>query len=46
MTLLETAETEVVVEAAQVFRNSAGPTEHSFVRDFNQMITDNPLPLP
>jgi uncharacterized oxidoreductase len=46
MALLESAETEVVVEAGQVFRNSAGPNEHGFMRDFNQMVIDNPLPMP
>ncbi|BAN26207.1 SDR family oxidoreductase [Caballeronia insecticola] len=46
MALLESAATEVVVEAGQMFRNNAGPNEHGFVDAFNQMIIDNPLPTP
>lgn len=46
LTLLETATNEVVVEAAQSFRNAAGPNEHGVVEQFNQFIIDNPLPLP
>ncbi|MBN3836067.1 SDR family NAD(P)-dependent oxidoreductase [Burkholderia sp. Ac-20344] len=44
--LLETATTEVVVEAARQFRNAVGPNEHGVVEQFNQFIIDNPLPLP
>ena len=46
MALLETASTEVVVEASQQLRNSAGPNEHEVVNYLNQMIIDNPLPMP
>ena len=46
MALLETATTEVVVEAGQQLRNSAGPNEHEVVNYLNQMIIDNPLPMP
>lgn len=46
MALLETASTEVVVEAGQQLRNSAGPNEHEVVSYLNQMIIDNPLPMP
>ena len=46
MALLETASTEVVVEAGQQLRNSAGPNEHEVVKYLNQMIIDNPLPMP
>jgi len=46
MALLETATTEVVVEAGQRLRNSAGPNEHEVVNYLNQMIIDNPLPMP
>jgi len=44
MQLLESATTEVVVEASKQLRNSAGPNEHGVVDYFNQMILDNPLP--
>ncbi|MFB9126793.1 SDR family NAD(P)-dependent oxidoreductase [Paraburkholderia dipogonis] len=44
MALLESATTEVVVEAARQLRTSAGPNEHGVVDYFNQMILDNPLP--
>ena len=46
MALLETASTEVVVETGQQLRNSAGPNEHEVVNYLNQMIIDNPLPMP
>jgi uncharacterized oxidoreductase len=46
MTLLETASNEVVVEAARDLRNGAGPNEHGVVDYLNQMIIDNPLPMP
>ncbi|WP_055135039.1 SDR family oxidoreductase [Pseudomonas corrugata] len=46
MALLETATTEVVVEAGQQLRNSAGPGEHEVVNYLNQMFIDHPLPLP
>lgn len=42
---LETAEHEVVVEAAQAFRNNAGPNEHGFVAQFNQAVVENPIPV-
>lgn len=45
MTLLETATTEVVVEAARPLRDNAGPNEHAFVEQFNQFIADNPIPI-
>ena len=44
--LLEHATTEVVVDAAKQLRNSAGPGEHDIVNYFNQMLIDNPLPMP
>jgi uncharacterized oxidoreductase len=46
MKLLEGATTEIVVEAAQQFRNAAGPHEYGVVEQFNQFIIDNPLPTP
>ncbi|RMP62874.1 hypothetical protein ALQ18_02310 [Pseudomonas marginalis pv. marginalis] len=46
MALLETATTEVVVEAGQALRNSAGPGEHDVVSYLNQMFIDTPLPSP
>ena len=46
MALLETASAEVVVEAGRQLRNSAGPNEHEVVNYLNQMIIDNPLPMP
>lgn len=46
MKLLETATAEVVVEAGQQLRNAAGPNEYGVVEYLNQMIIDNPLPLP
>ncbi|MBI0330813.1 SDR family oxidoreductase [Burkholderia plantarii] len=42
---LETAEHEVVVEAAQAFRHNAGPSEHGFVAQFNQAVVENPIPV-
>lgn len=44
MRLLETATTEVVVDAAKPLRDNAGPNEHAFVEQFNQFIVDNPIP--
>ncbi|AXF04491.1 SDR family oxidoreductase [Paraburkholderia hospita] len=44
--LLEHATTEVVVESAQQLRNSAGREEHGIVDYFNQMLIDEPLPMP
>lgn len=44
MTLLETATTEVVVEAAKQLREAVGPNEHGVVDYLNQMIEDNPIP--
>lgn len=45
LTLLETATTEVVVEAARPLRANAGPNEHAFVEQFNQFIAENPIPV-
>lgn len=45
MRLLETATTEVVVDAAKPLRDNAGPNEHAFVEQFNQFIADNPIPV-
>ncbi|RQR55755.1 SDR family NAD(P)-dependent oxidoreductase [Burkholderia sp. Bp9140] len=45
MKLLETATTEVIVEAAKPLRDNAGPNEHAFVEQFNQFIVDNPIPV-
>ncbi|TKC79195.1 SDR family NAD(P)-dependent oxidoreductase [Trinickia terrae] len=45
MKLLETATTEVVVDAAKPLRDNAGPNEHAFVEQFNQFIVDNPIPV-
>ncbi|WP_175917932.1 SDR family oxidoreductase [Burkholderia pyrrocinia] len=45
LALLETATTEVVVEAARPLRDNAGPNEHAFVEQFNQFIVDNPIPV-
>ncbi|WGY66953.1 SDR family NAD(P)-dependent oxidoreductase [Burkholderia cepacia] len=45
LTLLETATTEVVVEAGKPLRDNAGPNEHAFVEQFNQFIADNPIPV-
>jgi uncharacterized oxidoreductase len=42
---LETATTEVVVEAAKPMRDAAGPNEHAFVDQFNQFVVDNPIPV-
>ncbi|MEM5314644.1 SDR family NAD(P)-dependent oxidoreductase [Paraburkholderia sp. JHI869] len=43
--LLETATTEVVVDAAKPMRDNAGPNEHAFVEQFNQFVADNPIPV-
>lgn len=45
LALLETATTEVVVEAAKPLRDNAGPNEHAFVDQFNRFIVDNPIPV-
>jgi uncharacterized oxidoreductase len=45
MERLETATTEVIVDAAKPLRDNAGPNEHAFVEQFNQFIVDNPLPV-
>ncbi|WP_321805683.1 SDR family oxidoreductase [Burkholderia sp. BCC1993] len=45
LALLETATTEVVVEAAKPLRDNAGPNEHAFVDEFNRFIVDNPIPI-
>ncbi|NTY36471.1 SDR family oxidoreductase [Burkholderia diffusa] len=45
LALLETATTEVVVDAARPLRDNAGPNEHAFVEQFNQFIVDNPIPV-
>ncbi|UVS92236.1 SDR family oxidoreductase [Burkholderia glumae] len=42
---LETAEHEVVVEAARAFRDNAGPREHGLVAQFNQAVVENPIPV-
>jgi uncharacterized oxidoreductase len=46
MRLLESATTEVVVEAGKQLRDSAGPNEHGVVDYLNQMLIDEPLPTP
>lgn len=46
MNLLEGATTEIVVEAAKQLREAVGPNEHAVVEYFNQLIIDNPLPMP
>lgn len=45
LNLLETATTEVVVNAAKPMRDNAGPNEHAFVEQFNQFVVDNPIPV-
>lgn len=45
MARLETATTEVIVDAAKPLRDNAGPNEHAFVEQFNQFIVDNPIPV-
>ncbi|WP_321795407.1 MULTISPECIES: SDR family oxidoreductase [unclassified Burkholderia] len=45
LALLETATTEVVVEAAKPLRDNAGPNEHAFVDEFNRFVVDNPIPV-
>lgn len=45
LALLETATTEVVVEAAKPLRDNAGPNEHAFVDEFNRFIVANPIPV-
>jgi len=45
MALLETATTEVIVEAAKPMRENAGPNEHAFIEQFNQFVADNPIPV-
>jgi uncharacterized oxidoreductase len=45
MERLETATTEVIVDAAKPLRDNVGPNEHAFVEQFNQFIVDNPLPV-
>ncbi|HEY4801275.1 MAG TPA: SDR family NAD(P)-dependent oxidoreductase [Paraburkholderia sp.] len=42
---LETATTEVLVDAARPMRDAAGPNEHAFVDQFNQFVVDNPIPV-
>jgi len=46
MVQLETSTTEVIVEAARPLRDGAGPNEHGFVNQLNQMFIDDPLPTP
>jgi uncharacterized oxidoreductase len=46
MGLLETATSEVIVEAAKQLRDGAGPNEQGFVSYLNQMFIDHPLPAP
>ena len=45
MKLLETATTEVIVDAAKPLRDNAGPNEHALVEQLNQFIADNPIPV-
>ncbi|WP_321796716.1 SDR family oxidoreductase [Caballeronia sp. J97] len=45
MTKLPEATTEVVVDAAKPMRDNAGPGEHAFVEQFNQFVTENPIPV-
>ena len=45
LNLLETATTEVVVDAAKPMRDNAGPNEHAFVEQFNKFVVDNPIPV-
>jgi uncharacterized oxidoreductase len=45
LALLETATTEVIVDAARPMRDNAGPNEHAFVEQFNQFVVDNPIPV-
>lgn len=45
MTALETASTEVLVDAARPLRDNAGPNEHAFVEQFNQMLEAAPIPV-
>ncbi len=42
---LATDAEEVVVEAAQGFRNNPGPNEHGLVTGFNAMLIENPIPV-
>ena len=42
---LETASTEVIVDAAKPMRDAAGPNEHAFFDQFNQFVVDNPIPV-
>lgn len=45
MAALETASTEAIVNAARPLRDNAGPNEHAFVEQFNQMIESQPIPM-
>jgi uncharacterized oxidoreductase len=45
MTALETASTEVLVNAARPLRDNAGPNEHAFVDQFNTMVEAEPIPV-
>ncbi|WP_277182484.1 SDR family oxidoreductase [Caballeronia sp. BR00000012568055] len=45
MQKLPEASTEVLVDSAKPFRDNAGPNEHAFVDQFNQLVTDNPIPV-
>jgi uncharacterized oxidoreductase len=45
MAALETASTEVLVNAARPLRDNAGPNEHAFVDQFNQMVEAEPIPV-
>ncbi|QGZ66753.1 SDR family oxidoreductase [Paraburkholderia acidisoli] len=45
MAAFEGASTEVLVSAARMFRDNAGPNEHAFIDQFNQMIESEPLPV-
>jgi uncharacterized oxidoreductase len=45
MAALEHATTEAIVASASPFRNNVGPNEYTFVGQFNQAVTDSPIPM-
>lgn len=45
MAKLATATTEVLVDAIAPMRANPGPNEHALVHQFNQALTDNPIPV-
>jgi uncharacterized oxidoreductase len=45
MDKLPASTTEVLVDAAKPFRENAGPNEHAFIGQFNQLVIDNPIPV-